>query len=207
MPSSTRVVGGLACSADIPPGGFDLVIANASVMLAENTLGWKDRVHLVYAQLRVALRHTAPGGSLVISLQARPFDWNVDILETLRQCFRTLTAVKPGFQRRRSITYIVCQDCIASNETRQTFLRRFEAGIQYLGHAGKTKLSSVLEIACLQSCDQIHPRTHLMARRVCPVFRGSWTRDSWIPRLAHTSHPCWVLYGYGSSKGYGSTTG
>ena len=64
-------------------------------MLAENALDWKDRVYLVYAQLMVALRHTRPGGSLVISLQARPFDWNVDILETLQQCFRTLTAVKP----------------------------------------------------------------------------------------------------------------
>ena len=115
-------------------------------MLSEDRPEWKNRIHLVYAQLTVAFQHIAPDGSLVISLQTRPFDWNVDIIETLRQCFRTLTAVKPDYQRLRSIAYIVCQDYLANDESRSAFLLRLETGIQYLGRAGEPHLQHVTKL-------------------------------------------------------------
>lgn len=133
-------IGGLPCNIDVPLRSFDLVIANASVMLNDHTLEWKDRVHLVYAQLMVAFRYIAPGGSLVISLQVGPFAYIVDTLQVLRQCFQTITAVKPNYQKRRSIAYVVCHGYIASDGMQGSFLNRLELGIKYLTRTGKTTI-------------------------------------------------------------------
>lgn len=148
-------------------------------MLNENGLEWKDRVHLVYAQLVVAFRYIALGGSLVISLQAGPFIYIVDILDVLRQCFRTTRAVKPKFQRRRSIAYVVCQDYISSDDTRRSFLRRLELGIQYLGRTGETPICyTSQESLTRQRHNQIYTRTRHLVLQACPASRGSRTRDS-----------------------------
>lgn len=119
----------------VDDGAFDLVIANAAVVLPEDTVPWNHRIHLVYAQLLVAFHNIAPGGSLIISIQTRPFDWVVDILTTLRQSFATIVAVKPKLHAKRSVTHVVCQGYMASSDAKCSYVERIRAGIGYLKQA------------------------------------------------------------------------
>ncbi|KAH9837952.1 uncharacterized protein C8Q71DRAFT_857122 [Rhodofomes roseus] len=115
------------------PAAFDLIIANATVVLPEDNVPWNEQIHLTFAQLLVALRNIAAGGSLVISLRTRPFEWINDIIIVLTQCFKSVVAVKPAFQGRRSIAYIVCRDYTATGDV-DGYIERLRAGIRYLKH-------------------------------------------------------------------------
>ena len=123
-------------------GGFDLVIAHAAIMLADDVIRWNDSIGLVYAQVLLAFQHLAPGGALVISCRTRPLRWVVDIVQFLFGAFDTVTAVNPTYQARRPFAYVVCRGFRMASGTpgmdRDDALRRLREALVYLEESSST---------------------------------------------------------------------
>ena len=99
---------------------------------------WNGTVCLTYAQLLLAFRHLAAHGALVLSIRARPLRWVVDILQMLRGVFRTVVAVKPPYQARRSFLYLVCRGFQANGDERYRYERRLRKCVEYLENTSET---------------------------------------------------------------------
>ncbi|TFY63495.1 hypothetical protein EVJ58_g3217 [Rhodofomes roseus] len=118
----------------VPSTGFDLIIANACIMLAESSVPRSTKIRLMYAQLLIALERITAGGTLILSLWMRPFDWVVDIVAILNGSFGSIDAIKPRYQGKTSFAYIVCQDYkITANKPRH--IEHLRAVIQHLDSA------------------------------------------------------------------------
>ncbi|KAH9829825.1 S-adenosyl-L-methionine-dependent methyltransferase [Rhodofomes roseus] len=115
-----------------PAGGFDLVTANAAIMLADNKIPWNLTIRLVYAQLLVAFQYIAQGGSLVISFRSRPVSWVVDIVRFIGQTFTSVAAENPSFQARRSFAYVVCRGFKAGGDEKKRYIQRLRECVDYL---------------------------------------------------------------------------
>lgn len=129
-------------SESIPTTGFDLVIANASIMLAEDSVPWARKIHLTFAQLLVAFQHIAIGGTLIVSLRTRPFDWVIDIVAMLKLTFESVDIVKPSFQAKTSFAYFICQGFSHAAVT----VHHIRRCIQYLQYAGEYHIVPWLKI-------------------------------------------------------------
>ncbi|KZT64735.1 hypothetical protein DAEQUDRAFT_814788 [Daedalea quercina L-15889] len=117
-----------------PGRGFDLVLANASIMLGGDVVPWNQSVRLTHAQLLMAVQHLAPNGTLVMSLKARPLHWIVDIVEVLRDLFTSVVAVKPQSQARRSFVYMVCRGFRADVGSKGRYILRLRECLEYLNN-------------------------------------------------------------------------
>ncbi|KAH9912466.1 uncharacterized protein B0H18DRAFT_1053853 [Fomitopsis serialis] len=144
-----EIATGQATIGEVPDGGFELVLANAAIMLADDIIPWADTIRLVYAQLLVSFQHIAQGGSLVISFRSRPLKWVVDIVRLLGQAFTSTRTENPSFQGRRSFAYVVCRGFSATDEEKNRYIHRLGECVEYLknatgrvddpsGHPGKT---------------------------------------------------------------------
>ncbi|KAH9925761.1 uncharacterized protein B0H18DRAFT_1008117 [Fomitopsis serialis] len=129
-----EIATGRATIGEIPDGGFELVLANAAIMLADDIIPWADTTRLVYAQLLVSLQHIAQGGSLVIGLRSLPLRWIVDIVRLLGQAFASIKAENPSYQGRRPFAYIVCKGFSATDEEKVRYIHRLGECIEYLGN-------------------------------------------------------------------------
>ncbi|KAH9925737.1 uncharacterized protein B0H18DRAFT_954952 [Fomitopsis serialis] len=163
----SRIADGRASIGHIPSRGFDLVLANASMALPEDVAPWDDYVHLVYAQLVVALQHIAVDGTLIISLPTRPLVWVLDIIAVLRQSFEgpgSITAVnlEPVDQTRRSIAYVVCRHYGASEGS-----RRLHKAIIDQNRTSKS-VHAFLRIACPTNVDPVVKAGTANAGGTCP---------------------------------------
>ncbi|KZT71071.1 hypothetical protein DAEQUDRAFT_810077 [Daedalea quercina L-15889] len=175
-------------------GKFDLIIANATIMLQEDAALWSDRIHLIYAQILVALQHITSGGSFVISLPMRPFDWVVDIIAVLQgPSFESITTVKPKFQARRSITYLVCQGFRAADREKGVLMDRLRVGIQYLENAGGPVNALSGGTAMLPRLSDVLTQTHMAEQQsfilgfLAPVWHQQYN--------AIHEHYQWMLEG------------
>lgn len=117
----------------IPATRFDLIIANASIMLTEDNVPWARKIRLTFTQLLVAFQHLAIGGTLIVSLRTRPFNWVIDIIVMLNMTFNSIDVVKPSFQAKTSFAYFVCQGFSVATVTVQRICRC----IQYLQDVGE----------------------------------------------------------------------
>ncbi|TFY63494.1 hypothetical protein EVJ58_g3216 [Rhodofomes roseus] len=177
-----RIADGQAAIRNTPPEGFDLVLANAALALPDDVTLWIDRdIYLIYAQLLVALQHVARGGSLVICLPTRPLAWVIDVIAFLRQTFDASSIIaanlEPDDQAGRPLAYVVCHNCRANEEVRDTLTNRVRDTIQTLRRtAGLSapSLSGSAEPALLRSQEQY------ILRLFKHVWKGQyaaiWTR-------------------------------
>ncbi|TFY62301.1 hypothetical protein EVJ58_g3949 [Rhodofomes roseus] len=123
-----------------PAGGFDLVTANAAIMLADNKIPWNLTIRLVYAQLLVAFQYIAQGGSLVISFRSRPVSWVVDIVRFIGQTFTSVAAENPSFQARRSFAYVVCRGFKAGGDEKKRDIQRLRECVDYLENISRISI-------------------------------------------------------------------
>ncbi|KAH9925736.1 uncharacterized protein B0H18DRAFT_1119241 [Fomitopsis serialis] len=173
----------------IPPAGFDLVIANAAIMLAEGAVPRTKKIDLVYAQLLVALEHIAAGGTLVLSLWMRPFDWVIDIIAILRDSFDSVYAVKPRYQAKTSFAYIVCQSYKANADVKHLHLDHIRAIICYFN---RTAIGDVDTIALPHPSEAVAGQAILTY--VVELFTPVWERQYDAIRSNYDR----VLQGHGS---------
>jgi len=173
----------------IPPAGFDLVIANAVIMLAEGAVPQTIKIGLVYAQLLVALEHIAAGGTLVLSLWMRPFNWVVNIIAILRDSFDSVYAVKPRYQAKTSFAYMVCQGYKVIADDKHLHLDHLRETIRHLdntaiGDVDTTALPHLSEAVLGQA----------ILTYVLDVFTPAWERQYDAIRSNYDG----VLQGHGS---------
>ena len=92
-------------------------------------------VRLVWAQLLLAFRYISLGGSLVLALDTRPYDWVVDIIAVLTRSFEptSIKVIQPyNHNTGRPIAYIVCQGYGSSESggLRNLFISRLSEALR-----------------------------------------------------------------------------
>ncbi|TFY62293.1 hypothetical protein EVJ58_g3950 [Rhodofomes roseus] len=130
-----RIAAGDIDIASVPAAGFDLVIAQATIMFKDD-VRWNESIGLVYAQLLVAFQHLAQGGSLITSLRSRPLNWIVDVFRALDITFESVHAVNTQYQGRRPFVYVVCRGFRADPDEKNNYIHRLRACIEYLDNSG-----------------------------------------------------------------------
>lgn len=116
---------------------YDLVIAGAFPTM-QGHIPWWSRVQLSLSQLLVALNATAPGGSCVLPINTKPFQWIVDVIGMFRQLFNTVIAYKDvKFHAVRTTCYLVCTGFHGTAEEIAYFSGKLRDALTFLDTVAK----------------------------------------------------------------------